>query len=181
MLLTSQASEMMDTIKNLERFPRTLKQRHPLTGCIPTSIAAVLAYYGGSERAWDECTIHELALTAILRDPGETFTFGTFKRHFLDQCLDSRLYCSGTTSREELSDWKNFIQEKVRDDIPVIVSLSHTAPHVMTAVGVDSNTPELRLHDPAIGDFRVLNVQPTALQQSGFRRNNDVLWIERVH
>lgn len=172
---------MMDTIRNLERFPRTLKQRHPLTGCIPTSIAAVLAYYGASERAWDEYSIHEFALTAILRDPAEeSFSFRTFKRHFLDQCLDSRLYRSDTTSRQELSEWKDFILEKVRHDIPVIVSFSHTAPHVMTTVGVDSNTTTLRLHDPAIGDFRFLDVDPMALQQSGYTRNNDVLWIERV-
>jgi hypothetical protein len=171
----------MDIIRNLERFPRTLKQRHPLTGCIPTSIAAVLAYYGASELAWNECTIHECVLSAILRDPGESFTFRTFKRHFLDQYLDGRLYRSDITSREELGEWKDFLLEKVRDDIPVIASFSHTAAHVMTVVGVASSTTELQLHDPAIGDFRVLDVEPTALLQSGFRRNNDVLWIEQVH
>jgi hypothetical protein len=171
----------MDIVRNLERFPRTLKQRHPLTGCIPTCIAAVLRYYGASELVWNECNIHECALSAILRDPVESFTFRTFKRHFLDQYLDAGSYRSGITSREELGEWKNFLLEKVRDDIPVIASFSHTAAHVMTVVGVDSSTTELQLHDPAIGDFRVLDVEPTALLQSGLRRNNDVLWIEQVH
>jgi len=136
----------------------------------------VLAHYGASEHAWDECSIHEFALAAILQDPtGESFTFRTFKRHFLDQCLDNRLYRSDTTSRQELSEWKNFILEKVRHDIPVIVSFSHTRPHVMTTVGVDSNTTRLQLHDPAICEFKFLDVEPMALQQSGYVRNNDFL------
>jgi len=42
----------------------------------------------------------------------------------------------------------------------------------------EEDSCELRLHDPAIGDFTVLNVEPTVLQQSVLRRNNDVLWVK---
>jgi hypothetical protein len=167
---------MRYTLANLEKFPQ-LKQERAL-GCIPTSIAAIMTYYGAE--SWNEAGIYDEVDRK--KQPGESFCFAVFKKYYLDVHLGKDFGSDTRGFGENLVAWRDFIVDKLRKGTPVIASFSYLddGPHVMTALQGDTETTSLMLHDPAIGNFRILDVEKAALERMNFRRNNDVLWIERA-
>jgi len=169
---------MRYTLANLESFPRSLKQQRPF-GCIPTSIAAVMTYYGAEN--WKESEIYDEVIRKVKSE--EHFCFEVFKKHYLDLHLDEDFRSDTRGFGHDFVAWKDSILDKIRMGMPVIASFSYIrphAPHVMTVVEGDTETTCLMLHDPAIGNFRPLDVEVASLERENLRRNNDVLWIERA-
>ena len=137
-----------------------------------------MTYYGAEN--WNEAEIYDEVDRK--RQPGEPFCFEVFMKHYLDVHLGKDFRSDTCGFGENLVAWRDFVVDKIRIGTPVIASFSylHDGPHAMTAVEGDTETTSLTLHDPAIGDLRVLDVEKAPLERMNLRKNNDVLWIERA-
>lgn len=137
-----------------------------------------MTYYGAGN--WNEAEIYDEVARKL--QPGESFCFAVFKKYYLDVHLGKDFRSDTRGFGENFVAWRHFIVDKLRIGTPVVASFSYLddGPHVMTVLEGDTDTTSLTLHDPAIGDFRILDVEKAALERMNFRRNNDVLWIERV-
>jgi hypothetical protein len=147
----------MTSIRALERFPRTLRQRDQALGCIPMSIQAVLTYHngvppvvhvGGQARSLDEGTI--LEIFSSHEDPFK-ICFSAVKQYVLDPFIGYQ-FASTVEDLPDFDSWRALVVAQVERNMPPLISYASPGGSHIGAV-VEATEVGFKVHDPGIGDF----------------------------
>ena len=169
----------MTSIRALERFPRTLRQRDKVLGCIPTSIQAVLTYHNGTPptvhlgdqaRSLDESTI--LEIFGSNEDPFK-ICFSAVKEYVLEPFIGNR-FTSIVEEKPDFADWRDLVVAQVEKSMPPLISCASPGGHHIGAV-VETDEVGFKVHDPGIGDF-----VSKSLGELFTIRRHDILRLEPI-
>jgi hypothetical protein len=120
--------------------------------------------YEGQTWRLEECTILDIF---AIREDLRRICFAAVKNHVLDPCVGHG-YVSSVEDRPNYDDWLRSVADCVAESCPPLISIANPGGGSHIGAVIEANEETLRIHDPAVGDFRSISLQ----EISQIRRND---------